>query len=108
MRLTDTRELVHRHPGSWKMQRSPSGCEHVAASCQALYFKSPVPYMPGEELTCVVEYPIENEAELTICIEFSLKVIRMDTDVDPTAFGIACLIEDERGCTLNRPARAIS
>lgn len=100
--MTDTRELAHSHPGLWQMHGS------VTARCQALYFESPVPYMPGEELTCVVEYAVENEADLTICIEFSLKVIRMDTDVDTTGFGIACVIQDERGCTLNRSARAIS
>jgi hypothetical protein len=96
-------KLERKRHVTWpQVQQTVSSGESVPASCEGLYFNAPVPYVPGENLTCRLEAPVDDEPGLTICIEYKVKVLRIDASGDTAGFGIACLIYDLISCTLQR------
>jgi hypothetical protein len=101
--MIDSIKLERKRQLTWpQVQQSVSRGESVLASCEGLYFNTPVPYVPGENLTCRLEAPVDDEPGLTICIEYEVKVLRIDASGDTAGFGIACLIHDLISCTLQR------
>jgi hypothetical protein len=66
----------------------------VAATCEGFYFNSPVAYMPGERLVCRLESPVEGKANLVVCVEYEVEVLRIDAG--SSDFGVACRIHDLR------------
>ena len=75
----------------WHIQALAKPSQESKSRCEALYFRSPVAYMPGEELVCKLECDRSApEGYEPLC--YFVKVVRLDVELR-NAYGILCQIQ---------------
>lgn len=77
---------------SWRVRPEGETQPPAPASFRGFYFRSPVPYMPGDKLTCIIECRLDATTGETVCIEYLVEVLRMDSDGNASDFGIVCFL----------------
>jgi len=67
-------------------------------SSNGFYCSSPVPFVPGERMVCVVKVPAYSPAreDWMLSLECKVRIARVEPVGDEGCYGLGCEIEDHR------------
>ena len=90
--MTETHDRPRTLGVVWHVQRLTMPSQESKSRCEALYFRSPLAYMPGEELVCKLQYE-QSRPEDPEPLCYFVKVIRLDVD-GKYGYGILCEVQE--------------